>query len=342
MSRNNKKSPKINFRNFVRHFFLSPENIERTRNNICDNAKGDFDFVLRTVFSVLVIALGLIIDSTSVVIGGMLIAPLFWPILGFSLGLIEGHSRLVSRSSITLVKSFAIIFVIALVVGLAAPTHILEAEEFTALTSPTIFDLFIGLAAGFLGAFIVAHPKISSSFAGVAIAAAVVPPLTASGIALSKGELDIFGTSFLLAIASLVSITFSASIFFFFTKLRTESYKALLIKRKEDLLWFMIALIIVIVPLALLTNQIIKKTDQKNIATEIITSRLDDAGVADVKVSEKNKIVNIDVVLRREKEITDAEMSDISNGISNELRQSISLKLRTVPVVDKAKIVNFR
>ena len=78
----------------------------------------DFDFFYFVALSVLMATLGLLADNTSIVIGSMLIAPLLYPILGLSLGLVMSNPSVFSRSVFTITKSFLIAIGVAVVVTL--------------------------------------------------------------------------------------------------------------------------------------------------------------------------------------------------------------------------------
>ncbi|MBU1119162.1 DUF389 domain-containing protein [Patescibacteria group bacterium] len=337
-TKNISKKPKSGF---LRLFFLDQKHFSKTKELILDNAKADFDYIIRIVFAVIVISLGMLIDSTAVVIGGMLIAPLFWPIFGFAIGIVEGKSKVVTKSFFTLLKSLLIVVGIAIVIGLIAPAHILESQEFVSQTTPTLFDLLIGLASGFLGAFIVSHPKISSSFAGVVIAAAIVPPLAAVGIALAKGDIDSFGKALLLSLASLIAITFSASVLFYISHVKTKGFKQIFKTYKASIVWFAVLLIIVIIPLILFTNQIIKHTRQERVITEVVTSKLVDTTLDTVVLTERNDILTVKVTVHSKDEITDSEIQDIAHALSKELEESIVLHVNTIPVIQKTEVVNY-
>ena len=55
------------------------------------NSQWEFDFILLIGLSTLIAALGLIQNSTAVVIGAMLVAPLMTPLLGIGLALVQGN-----------------------------------------------------------------------------------------------------------------------------------------------------------------------------------------------------------------------------------------------------------
>ena len=61
----------------------------------------DVDFVVLTVLSAIVAAIGLNSDSVAIVIAAMVIAPLLGPILGFSLGAALGDTKLMLKAART-------------------------------------------------------------------------------------------------------------------------------------------------------------------------------------------------------------------------------------------------
>lgn len=110
-------------------------------------------------FSTIIIALGLVINSAAVVIGGMLIAPLVWPILSLALSIMKGKSRFVGEAVVTIFKSSLIILLLSILVGLLVPNVALNSQEIISRTQPQLYELFIALVSGFIGAFIVSYPK---------------------------------------------------------------------------------------------------------------------------------------------------------------------------------------
>jgi uncharacterized membrane protein len=81
-------------------------------------------------------------------------------------------------------------------------------------SSPTLLDMAIALAAGAAGAYATIDERVSSSLTGVAIAVALVPPLSVVGIALEAGLWrDALG-AFLLFATNLVSIILASTAVF--------------------------------------------------------------------------------------------------------------------------------
>lgn len=73
-------------------------------------------------------------------------------------------------------------------------------------------DLMIGLGGGAAGAYSMILPRLSVAFVGVAIATALVPPLSASAILLARGDYALASGALLLAFTNIVGIQVAGSV----------------------------------------------------------------------------------------------------------------------------------
>jgi uncharacterized hydrophobic protein (TIGR00271 family) len=89
-------------------------------------------------------------------------------------------------------------------------------SEILSRTNPTLIDFGIAMAAGMAGAFANSRRSISSALPGVAIAVALVPPLSVVGIGLSLGQQEITVGSSLLFCTNLICIIFFGGLVFLF------------------------------------------------------------------------------------------------------------------------------
>ena len=82
------------------------------------NSKFNFDFCALISLSTLIAALGLWDNSTAVVIGAMLVAPLMTPLVGIGFALIQGNLDLIRKARWAVLIGFANAFGIGFFVGL--------------------------------------------------------------------------------------------------------------------------------------------------------------------------------------------------------------------------------
>lgn len=87
--------------------------------------------------------------------------------------------------------------------------------EVLSRTHPGPIDLGVALAGGLAAAFALAMPNISAALPGVAIATALMPPLSTIGIGMALNRWDVAGGASLLFLTNAVTITFAASLVFF-------------------------------------------------------------------------------------------------------------------------------
>lgn len=302
-------------------------------NQIKENAEGDFDFYMLSLFAGIIITLGILIDSTAVVIGGMLIAPLVWPIMAMAIGISMGRSHLLQKSLITLLKSVLIILVVAIVAGFVVPELTLVNSEYLERTSPTLFELIIGLAAGFVGAFIIAYPRLGSAIAGVVIAAAIVPPIATMGISMAKGNLNDVAGAALLFLSNLVAITFASVILFLISNFSSKSQQAEE-KRASGFRWTLLLLVVIIVPLVFITQQTAVEVKTRKIVNDVVQSSLENAAISELKTQEKDDVLTINTTIRYKDTITEDQVHAIESILSKRLKKLIVLRVQIIPVIE--------
>jgi uncharacterized hydrophobic protein (TIGR00271 family) len=162
---------------------------------------------LKLVVAVGIATLGLVVGSTAVIIGAMLIAPLMTPIVGLALGLATGSPFLVLRSSGRIVFSVVLVILGAAAITLLVPIHELNAE-ISSRASPTVLDLAIAVFCALAGVLASLRPgsDTATTAAGTSISVSLVPPLCASGYGVGTGAWSIAAGAALLFLTNLVAI----------------------------------------------------------------------------------------------------------------------------------------
>jgi uncharacterized membrane protein len=104
------------------------------------DAREATSYWLQLLVSIGIATLGLVVGSTAVVIGAMLVAPLMGPIVHLAMGLAAGSPFLVLRSAGRIGGSVVTAMVGAALITVIVPYHELTAE-IAARTAPTVLDL---------------------------------------------------------------------------------------------------------------------------------------------------------------------------------------------------------
>lgn len=183
----------------------TPERREFVVREVTAGSEPGIRFYLLLSTSALIAAFGLIANSAAVIIGAMLVSPLMTPIIGSALGLVIGDTRLFANALRSVVVGTVLAILFSAILGIL-PLALEATPEMLARTSPTLLDLLVAILAGFAGSYAMIDEKVSPALPGVAIAVAIVPPLSNTGICLSLGYYDGAFGSFMLFFANFLSI----------------------------------------------------------------------------------------------------------------------------------------
>jgi uncharacterized hydrophobic protein (TIGR00271 family) len=170
---------------------------------------------LQMFVAVGIATMGLVLGSTAVVIGAMLIAPLMGPIVSFGMGLAVGSPFLVLRSGVRILISIVVAVGSSIVITLLLPFHDLNAE-IAARTTPTVLDLVTASFCALAGVYASLRPAsdVASTAAGTSIGISLVPPLCASGYGAATLDWSVAGGAALLFLTNLVAIVLVGTLSF--------------------------------------------------------------------------------------------------------------------------------
>ena len=169
------------------------------------NASSNLDYLVMIVLSAALATLGLLTNSAAVIIGAMLVAPLMSPLSSFSTGLASGIIQLTRRASLSLFQGVTLALLISLVMGVLLPIDT-PTEEMLVRGSPSLLDAAIALVSGWVAAYATARKGIPAALAGVAIAAALMPPICTIGLGLALRDIDLAFGANLLFLANIAFI----------------------------------------------------------------------------------------------------------------------------------------
>jgi uncharacterized hydrophobic protein (TIGR00271 family) len=170
-------------------------------------------YILLMVLSSMLASLGLFLNSPSIVIGAMVLAPLMAPIISLSMGVLRSDADLSRRAFSTLFIGMAIALSLSALMAYLLPFQDMT-NEIEGRLDPSTLDLLVAVLAGVAGAFANARENIAQSLPGVAIAVALVPPLCVSGIGIGWLNFDVFYGAMLLFFTNLTGIILAAGLSF--------------------------------------------------------------------------------------------------------------------------------
>ncbi len=288
-------------------------------------------FWVLLILSVIIATLGVLADSTAVVIGAMLVAPLMTPIMGASAGIVNGWTNRMVRSFATVAGGVLVAIVVAWIVAAWTPQLVPLAtnSQITSRTSPTLIDLMIAIAAGAAGAYAIVDKRVSSSITGVAIAVALVPPLAVVGILLHAADFDDALGAFLLFLTNLVSIVLVAGFVFVLTGLAPfHELGKNRDKNKTVIVTVLLGAMVIVVPLAFTSEGIIASATRQATTQMVVEEWLEEH--PDLSVL-RIEITGEDVLLRLSGEGDIPSVTELEQELEQELDTDVAVVVEYFP-----------
>lgn len=259
---------------------LEPEETIAVYRNLREGARGNVNYYVLIVLSAIIAALGLLSNSAAVIIGAMLVAPFMTPILALSLGIVLGEPRMLSRGIESTIKGVGAAIVLAAFTALLFPAPEMT-PEILARTHPTLLDLAVALASGAAGAYALARKEVAAALPGVAIAAALMPPVCAIGIGVAGGRGAVVGGATLLFVTNLTAIALAAASVFLLLGIRPKPRDT---ERREwlrrGLAMSLVLLVLIAALLAGLMFQAGRSVSQQELIRSVLTEHLEQTGSA--------------------------------------------------------------
>ena len=209
-------------------------------------------YMVLMVLSTMLATVGLYQNSAAVIIGAMLLAPLMAPIVSLSMGVLRGDDVMYRKSMGKISLGVVIALLASALIALIFP-HEPVTDQMQARLNPTLLDLAVAIISGVAAAYSKSFKEIIQSLAGVAIAVALVPPLSVAGIGIGRLDFNFFSEAFLLFATNLVGILIAATLTF-----RVLGYSPA-VKAKRHFGIVFLLLLLIAVPLYMSYENIVEK-----------------------------------------------------------------------------------
>ncbi len=293
------------------------------------------DFFVTLTLAAVLAALGLLMDSSAIIIGAMIVAPLMIAMLGMGLAIVLGDLRFFWRATTTTLRGSLLAVAMGFIVGLVVPTGALTGE-ILAFSQPALLDLAVALAAGTAAAYAISRKEVSAALAGVAVAASLTPPLVNTGLGLAMGQWHVAWRAALLFLANIVSIVATSGLVFIWMGFRPQPGRP---DRRSMLrrgFWMSgILLVLVTIPLVTLTRQ--------SLQASRLTRAVETALQREVGVLRDGEVVNwsyetdedntlrLNVTIRAAGALTHFDARMLQERIAARLDRPVALSLSMVP-----------
>ena len=281
-------------------------------------------------FSTAIATFGINADSTAVVIGAMLIAPLMTPIMATSASLLMGWPVRATRSMLLVGAGVAIAVAGSWLLSRYFPVlEVTTNSQILSRVSPTTVDLMIAFAAGAAGAFAISRPDVADSLPGVAIAVALVPPLAVIGITLEAAEWSFALGATLLFVTNLVGVILAAGITFvlvgFSPWFHLEANRTQINRSYATV---GIALLLIAIPLTLAGEELLVSVTNSSKATAVVDDWLEAApGYEQVSVTIQGS--DVEVVVGGSGDLPSPQA--LADDFADEFGREMTVDLSVVP-----------
>lgn len=281
-----------------------------------ENSKPTSSYLVLMFLSTFIATLGLFSNSSPVIIGAMILAPLMSPIISLSMGVLRQDRHLIRNSLRSIGFGLLLGYMCAIMITWIMPLSAANLQILSR-TRPNLLDLGIAVGSGLAGAYAHAKKEIAKTLAGVAIAVALVPPLAVSGIGIGWMNWQVFSGALLLLFTNLVGIVLSAAIAFLF--LGFSPFRL----AKKGLIISLLFVIGISTPLAFGFSRMVR---ENSIVQNLNGQQIGHITLRDVDVRQINPM-RISVKVITAKPLTEEELKNIKRVIEDQLGEKAELEL---------------
>ena len=296
------------------------------------SALSSIDFNWLIMMSAGLASLGLMLNSVAVIIGAMLVAPLMSPLGALAIGLAVGDLPMTRRAALTLLQGVVLALLISITMGLLLPIST-PTDEMLARQTPTLLDAAVALVSGLVAAFALARKEIPVALAGVAIAAALMPPVCTIGLGIAFGNMRLASGAALLFVTNITFIVASENLIFLWMGMRPGRRQET--QRGVVAWWVLITGLLVVVIAAILR---LGQDATEDIAVEdILLEQL--PGAEFVSIDERirddeDETLSVLFTVRSPEDITAERVSELETILEADLRRDVALDIVNIRVVE--------
>lgn len=273
-------------------------------------------YMFMTAMSAGIAVLGLLLPSTAVVIGAMLLSPLMGPIMGLGFALAIGDYQWLKQSARSLAWGSVLAVGLCAALVYFSPIQTVT-PEIASRTQPNLFDLLVALFSGMAGAYATIRGR-AGAIVGVAIATALMPPLAVVGFGLATWNWPAFSGALLLYVTNLITIALTA-----WGMARLYGFRTSLSARQSKFQNMAVLAVFVFLaaPLAYSLQQIAFQTNSQRIIRAEILEPFDPAsGLQSFDVDFRSEPISVVATI-----LTPRIRPDVELGIEKELSTRLEL-----------------
>ncbi|MCC5938559.1 MAG: DUF389 domain-containing protein [Lunatimonas sp.] len=299
---------------FIHH--ASKEEFKELFSTLRLNAQASGSYLVLMILSTCIATLGLFGNSSPVIIGAMILAPLMSPIISMSMGVLRQDRQLMWDSSAAIGLGLILAYLCAVFITWLTPLSIPN-DEILARVRPNLLDLGVAVASGVAGAYAHAKEEVAKTLAGVAIAVALVPPLAVSGIGLGWADWGIFSGALLLLMTNLAGILLAAA--FTFLLLGFSPFRL----ATKGLVYSLLVVVLISLPLFF---GFIDMVREKDVISKLNGHRIEEAVLRDIRVRQV-KPLRLAVKIVSDYSLSSEQIQEVKKEIEALVGEEVELEV---------------
>ncbi len=305
---------------------VEQQEIVRKANEMC---APDLDYIVLILVSAALASLGLLLNSAAVVIGAMLVAPFMSPLTGVAVGLSVGRVWMARRALSSLLIGVLLAVLVAVFLGVILPINI-PTDEMLARGEPTLLDAAVALAAGVVGAYATARKDIPAALAGVAIAAALMPPVCTIGLGIAFQEADLAYGAAILFFTNIVCIIAAGMIVYLWLGMMVREQEGVSrLAQVVAISLFLLAALPVVLQLATITQTAMLD----NQIREEFQAAIQPADLVSMEFNHDEDTLRVIALIRSPRALTQAEIRQVQSELTNRLGEPVRLEVIVQEVI---------
>ncbi|BAY14501.1 hypothetical protein NIES21_02580 [Anabaenopsis circularis NIES-21] len=313
-----------NLRNRFREFKkkrVEPLEIQQLVAEFFEESTPNNTYLILIIGSCAIATFGLLSNSTAVIIGAMIIAPLMLPIRALAFAALVGNVNLFRQGTIAILFGTLLALLISYSIGLLVnlPSF---GSEILSRSKPTLLDLGIAVAAGGISGYAKVNSKISASVAGTAIAVALMPPICVIGLGLAKSDWSLSLGATLLYLTNLLGISLACMLTFLFT-----GYSPFRRARKV-LLWALSLTGVLLIPLTVSFSELFRQAQLETSLKRALLNRTVTFQRLELLKTDTNWLTNppqVRLSVRAQKPVTSKQVRLLEAFLKKEMGQVFTL-----------------
>jgi uncharacterized hydrophobic protein (TIGR00271 family) len=313
-----------------------PKLTPRRRSEVSTSMKAaavpNIDFYVLIILASSIAALGLLQNSAAVIIGAMLVAPLMSPILATGMNMVLGDFKTVLSGLEATLKGATMAIVVGIIVVIISPIDE-PTSEILARTEPNVLDLMVALASGAAAGYALSRSEVAAALPGVAISAALVPPLCVVGYGLATSDFDIASGSLLLFVTNLIAIILAAALTFLALGFQPERRERGELVR--GLRITLASLVVIVVALGIATIATVREINLRKDIQQVFNRRIavDVGEVLDFDLERRHEsfLLTATVLNFEDAQMSPEQIAALQNDLDDVVGKPVEIDIVSVP-----------